>query len=102
MRAVLVCLLLSGCGTLYGGVTAVEIDGYLCGSPIKIKVRDGKERAVFSANCATGSGGSAQITSTDSRAFEGQAGANAVLDRALGLVERLLPPTKLVAPGVVP
>lgn len=96
MRAILLLLTLSGCGTLYGGVTMVSFEGQACGAPIRMTLQDGKERAGFKVQCTTPSGGSVIIETTDSRAFEGQAGANAVIGQALGVIE------KLTTPGVVP
>jgi hypothetical protein len=89
-------LTLSGCGTLYGGVTMATFEGQLCGSPVRMAVQDGKERASFKVQCTTPGGGSATVETVDSRAFEGQAGATAVLGQALGVIE------KLATPGVLP
>lgn len=93
---VLALVMLSGCGTLYGGVTLATFEGEMCGAPVKMSVQDGKERAAFKVQCTTSAGSSASVETTDSRAFEGQAGANAVMGQALGVIE------KLVAPGAGP
>lgn len=87
---------LAGCGTLYGGVTSATFKGQVCGQPVEVTFQDGKERSGFEMTCRTADGGTATIRTTDSRAFEGQAGSNAVVQQALGLLD------KLVAPGAVP
>lgn len=96
LKLCLACLMLSGCGTLYGGVTMATFEGEMCGAPVKMTVQDGKERASFKVVCTTPGGGSATVETTDSRAFEGQAGANAVISQSLTILD------KLVAPGAGP
>jgi hypothetical protein len=106
------CGWLGGCGAqLYGGVTLATFDGQICGQPVRMTVQDGKERATFEVACRTADGGSATIKTVDSRAFEGQAGANAVASQALSLVDRVVagaaalalpPPVKLIAKELVP
>lgn len=106
------CGWLTGCGAqLYGGVTLATFDGSICGQPVRMAVQDGKERATFKVTCRSPDGGSATIETVDSRAFEGQAGANAVASQALGLVDRVVsgaaalalpPPAKLIAKEIAP
>lgn len=56
-------LLLAGCGG-----TVVEMDGQICGQPVKLRMADQKDRSGFDLAIVCGPEGSIALTTSDSSA----------------------------------
>ena len=64
--AAFLALLLGGCAWVSGSV--VELEGTVCGQPVKLRVADNKDRSGFDATVTCGADGGVTLTTTDSSA----------------------------------
>lgn len=65
------------------GTTKAEIEGTICGQPFKASYRDGKERDGLEIEAVCADGSSVKLSTTGTRAFEGQGNVASVVGSAV-------------------